>query len=405
MTQKSKLPLLFIFVTILVDVIGIGIIIPVVPNLIDTLVGKGLSVAAGYGGALMMCYSIMQFIFAPILGELSDKFGRRPILLISLLGLGIDYIFHAFAPTIFWLFIGRILAGISGASFTVASAYIADVSTPENKAKNFGLIGAAFGLGFIIGPVIGGFCAEWGVQAPFFVAAGLTLANFIFGFFFVPESLSPENRREPILKKMIPGVSLIHLGSYKTLTGFIIAFFLASIAGQALPATWTYFTMESFQWTEKEVGYSLGVVGLLVAIVQAGLIGWSVKKFGNKAVIIFGFIFLSIGMFLFSIAHNEWLLYAFMLPYMLGGVATPTLQSLISNQISDKEQGNLQGALTSLVSISSIIGPPLSTGLFYYFTSSNAPVYFTGSPYFMSGILLTIATFIVIAALKNFERN
>lgn len=402
--SSSKTALTFIFVTILVDVIGIGIIIPVVPSLIENLTGEGLSVAAKYGGYLMVAFAGMQFLFAPIMGELSDKYGRRPILLIALFGLGVDYVFHAVAPTIGWLFVGRILAGICGASFTVANAYIADVSTKENKAKNFGLVGAAFGLGFIIGPVIGGIAAKWGVQTPFLVAAGLTLLNFLFGLLFVPESLPKEKRRPINFKKMIPGKSLLQLGTFAALGGLLFAFFLASLAGQSLPATWSYFTMEMFDWTEAEVGYSLGVVGLLVAIVQAGLVGKIVKKFGTKKTILGGFVLWSIGMGLYAVAVKGWMLYLFTIPYVLGGIAGPTLQGLMSNQVEDNEQGILQGTITSMTSITTILGPLISTGLFYYFTGKNQIFYFPGAPYAMGAVFLITACFFAYFALKKIPR-
>ena len=281
MNQKQK-ALTFIFLTIMIDIIGLGIIIPVFPSLIEELTGKGLSEASAWGGLLMVSFALMQFLFSPVMGELSDKFGRRPILLLSLLGLGFDYLLHAFATTITWLFIGRLIAGICGASYTTATAYIADVSTKEERAKNFGLIGAAFGLGFIIGPALGGIFGNIDVRLPFFVAAGLSFANFLFGYFFVPESLAVEHRREPIFRKMLPGVSLANLGRYKGLGLLIIALFLANIASQVLPATWSFFTMEVYEWNDAQVGYSLSFIGLLVALVQGGLIGIVVKKFGQK---------------------------------------------------------------------------------------------------------------------------
>ena len=403
MTKKSAI--VFIFVTVLVDVIGIGIIIPVIPTLIKDLTGLGLSEAAAYGGGLMIAFAGMQFIFSPILGEISDKYGRRPVLLIALLGLSIDYLIHALAPTILWLFIGRILAGICGASFTVANAYMADISSAEEKAKNFGLLGAAFGLGFIIGPSIGGIFGAIDARLPFYIAAGLTFANFLFGLFVIPESLHPENRREIIPRKMIPGVSLVHIGRYAGLAGLILALFLAHIAGQALPATWNFFTMEMYDWNEAEVGYSLSFVGLLVAIVQGGLVGHAVKRFGEKNVIIFGFSFWTIGMFLFAIAFKSWMLYAFLIPYALGGVAGPTLQGLLSNQVSDKEQGNLQGTLTSMISLTTIIGPALAAFLFYRFTGDHAIVYFPGAPYVAGAALLFTSTLVVTLAIRNMHNK
>ena len=343
-----------------------------------------------------------SFLFAPVLGELSDRFGRRPVLLIALLGLGLDYILHAYAPTITWLFIGRILSGMAGASHTVATAYIADISTKENKARNFGLIGAAFGLGFIIGPAIGGITAEFGVEVPFLIAAGLTLLNFIYGFFFIPESLPSEKRRPINYTKMIPGNSILKLAGY-SFGGLLLALFLANISGQALPATWSYFTMEVYEWSEWEVGLSLAAVGLMVAIVQSSLIGFSVKRFGETKVIIGGFVLWTSGMTLFAFAFNEWLLYLFLIPYALGGVAGPTLQGLMSNNVSEKEQGNLQGAITGMISITTIIGPLLSTSLFYYFTNEETSYYFPGAPYVLSGLILVISTVIAYISLKRMK--
>ena len=401
--KEKKSSILFIFLTVFIDVVGIGIIIPVMPTLLEDITGEGISMAALYGTYLMVSYALMLFLFSPVQGELSDRFGRRPVLLIALLGLSVDYLIHAYAQTLWLLILGRILAGICGASHSVATAYIADISKPENKAKNFGLIGAAFGLGFIIGPAIGGIFGEINVRLPFFLAAGLAFANFIFGFFFVPESLSKENRRSPSLRKMLPGVSLVGLGKFSGIGALVFAFFLANIAGQALPATWSFFTIEQYGWNEAQVGYSLSFVGLLVAIVQGGLIGKVVKKFGEKRTIMFGFVLWSCGMFLFATAIKPWMLYAFLIPYVLGGVAGPTLQGLVSNQVSDKEQGILQGSLTSLTSITTIIGPAIATLMFYYFTKEGSLFYFPGVPYATSGVILVLATITAFFALKKIK--
>ncbi len=400
MTPK-KTALLFIFITILVDVIGIGIILPIIPDLIMELTGEGTHMAVIYGMWLTTAFAGMQFLFSPVLGEISDQYGRRPILLMALLGLSIDYLIHAWAPTITWLFLGRFLAGITGASFTVASAYIADVSTKENKAKNFGLIGAAFGLGFIIGPGIGGFFGEIDIRLPFYIAAGLTFANFLFGWFFVPESLAPENRRPFAIKKMIPGVSLVSLRNYKGVLLLILAFFLVNLAGQALPSTWSYYGIERYNWSPKEIGVSLMVVGLLVAIVQGFLVGVVVKKFGKRNTITFGFLFWTIGMFLFSIATEPWMLYAFLIPYALGGIAGPTVQGVISNQVSEKEQGNLQGAITSLLSITAILGQLVFSPVFYFFIRPEGAVYFPGAPYTLAALFLLIAFIFALLAMKR----
>ena len=401
--KSNKTALLFIFITILVDVIGIGIILPIIPDLIMELTGEGTHMAVIYGMWLTTAYAGMQFLFSPVLGEISDKYGRRPILLLALFGLSVDYMVHAWAPTIAWLFLGRFLAGITGASFTVASAYIADVSTKENKAKNFGLIGAAFGIGFIIGPGIGGFFGEIDIRLPFYIAAGLTFANFLFGWFFVPESLALEKRRKINFSKMIPGVSLVALRNYKGLLLLIAAFFLANLAGQALPSTWSYYGIERYDWNPKQIGISLMVVGLLVAIVQGFLVGVLVKKFGKRKVIIFGFLLWTVGMFLFSFATEPWMLYAFLIPYALGGIAGPTVQGVISNQVPDNEQGILQGSITGLVSITAILGQLIFSPVFYYFVRPKGEIYFPGAPYTLAAVFLLTAFGFAFTAIRRMD--
>ncbi|TLP80789.1 TCR/Tet family MFS transporter [Maribacter sp. ACAM166] len=401
--KSKKTALLFIFITILVDVIGIGIILPIIPDLIMELTGEGNHMAIIYGMWLTTAFAGMQFLFSPVLGEISDRYGRRPILLLALLGLSIDYMIHAWAPTIAWLFLGRFLAGITGASFTVASAYIADVSTKENKAKNFGLIGAAFGVGFIIGPGIGGYFGEINIRLPFYIAAGLTFANFLFGYFFVPESLALENRRKINFTKMIPGVSLVALRNYKGLLLLISAFFLANLAGQALPSTWSYYGIERYHWNPRQIGISLMVVGLLVAIVQGFLVGVLVKKFGKRKVITYGFLLWTVGMFLFSFAKEPWMLYAFLIPYALGGIAGPTVQGVISNQVSEKEQGILQGSITGLVSITAILGQLIFSPVFYFFIRPEGTIYFPGAPYTLAALFLIVAFGFAYTAINRMD--
>lgn len=396
-----KKSLVFIFVTVLVDVIGIGIIIPVLPSLIESLNGDGLSEASKIGGWLIFSYAIMQFFFAPLLGTLSDKFGRKPILLISLFGLGIDYLFHAYAPTIGWLFVGRILAGICGASITVATAYIADVSTPENKAANFGLIGAAFGLGFIIGPVIGGLASSVSIKLPFLIAASMTLLNFLYGWFILPESLPPEKRREVSMKKANPLGSFHLLRRSSMVAGLAIAFFLLYVASHSVQSTWTFYSMYKFDWDEKMVGYSLGAVGIVVAIVQGFMVKHTVRWFGERHTILIGYCSWIVGLILFAVATEGWMLFVFILPYCFGGIASPTLQGMVSNQFSDKEQGELQGAMTSLMSLTAIIGPVLMTSIFAYFTQDDSPMHLAGAPFLLGAFLVLISLFISLSSLKK----
>lgn len=401
MTVKRNAALGFIFITILVDVIGLGIIIPVVPKLIEKLTGEGISEASRYGGWLVFCFAIMQFLFSPILGALSDRFGRRPVLLLSLLGLGLDYILHAYAPTITWLFVGRLIAGVMGASFTTATAYIADISTPEKRTQNFGLIGAAFGLGFIIGPIIGGLSAKWGPSMPFLLAAGLTLLNLIYGYFVLPESLLKENRRKFEWKRANPIGSLAHLKKYPVVSGLIASLVLIYIASHAVQSNWSYFTMYKFNWNEEMVGYSLAVVGVLISIVQGFLIRVINPKLGQNKSIYLGLLLYAIGLILFGVAWKDWMMFAFLIPYCLGGIAGPAIQGLISNQVPPTEQGELQGALTSLVSLTSIIGPLIMNNLFAYATAKDSLFFLPGAPFFLAAFLITISGILAIKTLSK----
>ena len=399
MRSPKQAALGFIFITLLIDVTGFGIIIPVMPKLITHLIHSNLSDAARYGGWMVLAYATMQFLFAPVLGNLSDKYGRRPVLLFSLFGFGIDYLFLAFAPSIGWLFVGRIIAGITGASITTATAYIADISTPEKRAQNFGLVGAAFGLGFIIGPVIGGLLGSFGPRVPFIVAACLALLNWLYGYFILPESLSIENRRSFNWKRANPVGSLIHLKRYPAITGLVFSLILIYIAAHAVQSTWSYYNMQKFNWHEKEVGISLGVVGVMVALVQGVLIRKTIPRLGKEKSVYFGLTLYSLGMILFGFATQGWMMYVFTVVYCLGGIAGPALQGIISNHVPANEQGELQGGLTSLISLTSIIGPPVMTGLFAYFTDTHAPIQFAGAPFIAGALLLMISAVIAYRSL------
>lgn len=401
MSVKRNADLGFIFITILVDVIGLGIIIPVVPKLIENLTGESISEASRYGGWLVFSFAIMQFIFSPILGGLSDRFGRRPVLLLSLLGLGLDYILHAYAPSIVWLFVGRLLAGVMGASITTATAYIADISTPEKRAQNFGLIGAAFGLGFIIGPVIGGVCSKWGPSIPFLVAAALTLLNVLYGYFILPESLLKENQRKFEWKRANPIGSLKHLKKYPVVSGLVASLVLIYIASHAVQSNWSYYTIFKFNWDAEMVGYSLAAVGILVSLVQGFLIRIINPKLGLNKSIYLGIALYAFGLILFGIAWQSWMMFAFLLPYCLGGIAGPALQGLISNQVPDTEQGELQGALTSLISLTSIVGPLIMTNLFAYSTAKNSLYYLPGAPFFLAAVLMLFSGYLAARTLSK----
>jgi len=391
----------FIFVTVLVDVIGWGLIIPVMPRLIAHMKNIPVNEASKYGGTLLMVYALMQFVFAPVLGNLSDKYGRRPVLLFSLFGFGIDYLLVAFAPTFGWFFVARIISGITGASFTTASAYIADISTPETRAKNFGMLGAAFGMGFIIGPAMGGLLTGFGIRAPFYAAAILTLLNWLYGYFVLPESLSKENRRAFSWKRANPLGALLHLQKYPAISGLVFAFVLIYLGAHAVQSNWSFFTIYQFKWSEKMVGLSLAVVGLMVAMVQGGLIRVINPKLGNEKSVYVGLCLYALGMFLFAFATQSWMMFAFLVPYCMGGIAGPALQAIIAGHVPANEQGELQGGLTSLMSLTSIAGPFIMTNLFYYFTKNAAPVHFPGVSFLLGGLLMLGSAVIAYITLKH----
>ncbi len=401
MKSKKNAAIGFIFITLLIDITGWGIIIPVVPKLIRELTNADISEASKYGGWLSTVYATMQFVFASVLGGLSDKYGRRPVILFALLGFSANFFLQAMAPTIFWLFVGRILSGITGASITTASAYIADISTDEDRAKNFGMIGAAFGLGFIIGPVLGGILGSFGARVPFYAAAILCLVNFLYGYFVLPESLEKSERRAFNWRRANPVGSLLQLRKYPQILGLVFSLILVYIASHAVQTNWTYFTIYKFNWSEKVVGISLGVSGFMAALVQGVLLRRILPRIGSEKSIYYGLALYALGMLLFAFASESWMMFAFLIPYGLGGIAGPALQSVISADVPKNAQGELQGALASLVSLTSIIGPPLMTNVFFYFTHNEAPVKFAGAPFFLGFMLMTISSVVAYHALKK----
>jgi DHA1 family tetracycline resistance protein-like MFS transporter len=401
MLQNRKAAIGFIFVTLLIDVIGFGLIIPVFPKLITQLIHGNLSAASRWGGLLTFAYAVMQFLFAPVLGNLSDRYGRRPVLLFSLLGFGVDYLFLAFAPTIWWLFAGRIIAGITGASFTTASAYIADISTDEDRAKNFGMIGAAFGLGFIIGPLLGGILGQLSTKLPFLTAAGLALLNTLYGLIVLPESLPKEHRRKFEWKRANPVGSLKQIRKFPSVGGLVGSLVLVYIAAHAVQSTWTYINIEKFNWSEALIGYSLALVGLLVALVQGVLIRFINPKLGNEKSVYIGLSLYALGLLLFAFASQTWMMFVFLVPYCLGGICGPALQSIITGQVPRNQQGELQGGLTSLISVTTIIGPLVMTFLFSYFTRPGAPIHFPGAPYLLGAVLMLGSALIAYYTLKG----
>ncbi len=402
--MQNKNALIFIFITIMLDAAGVGIIIPTLPELIKEVGHLSMDESKSYYLLIGVSYAGMQFLFSPVVGGLSDRFGRRPVLLFSLFGLGLDYIIMFFAPSLIWLVIGRCLSGMFGASYSTAMAYIADISTPENKTRNFGMVGAAFGVGFIIGPAIGGFLGEVGVRIPFLAAAVVSLINFTYGFIVLKETLPLEKRRPFNWKRSNPIGAVIQLPKYKELGLMFGVIFLYYLAGTAIQFTWVYMTKEKFDWSEGDVGLSLAVVGICVAIVQGGLSGYFSKRYGNVKTSYF-----SLVMFVFSVvgiglAPQAWMLYALMLPYAVTGLAGPAIQAIMSNNTKDSEQGELQGTITSVLSLSEIVGPLIMMPL-YSLTTVGMPegerIY--GTPYFAAAILVVVAAYLFYLATKRFR--
>jgi DHA1 family tetracycline resistance protein-like MFS transporter len=401
----SRYALAFIFITMLVDTIGLGVIIPVSPALIAQLTHQDLSGAAHWCGWLFFAYAGMQFLCAPLIGNLSDRFGRRPVLIGSLTMLGVDYMVTGFAPTIWWLFAGRILSGVAGASYTTANAFIADISPPEKRAANFGLMGAAFGVGFILGPGIGGFVGEhFGLRAPFFVSGGLAFANALFGLFVLKESLPPERRRKFQLWRANPVGALKALARFPALTGLFVVLALMQFAHDCLPSTWTYYTMLKFGWGPGEVAWSLVAVGALSVVSFGVLPRLLVPRIGEKRAVCLGLLCGALSYAGYALAGTVWVFYAWMVVFTIGGVANPALSAIMSGHVPADEQGELQGAASSITSLTSVAALLTMPNLFGWFTGPRAPVYFPGAAFAAAGVCELAALAIFLLAARRIAR-
>jgi DHA1 family tetracycline resistance protein-like MFS transporter len=398
--QNRQAALPFILVTVLLDMLGIGLIIPVLPKLVTSLYGGTLSEGSATFGWFAASFALMQFLCAPILGNLSDAIGRRPVLLLSLLGAGLDYLLMAFAPDLAWLFVGRIVAGITSANITAANAYVADVSAPEDRAKNFGLIGACFGIGFILGPVMGGLLGQYGLRVPFIAAAILNLCNWLYGLFVLPESHPPEKRRPFEWSRINPFKSLGVLRNYPVVLGLTAILALERLAHDSLPATWVLYTTYRFNWSELQNGFSLALVGIMFATIQGTLTGSIVTKLGERRSIIIGLLIGSLTFLIYGFAARGWILYLGIIVGSSGAIAVPAIQALISKNVPSAEQGAVQGALSSIQSIAAIFGPLMATNLFGYFTSSQAPVHLPGAAFLAASLLVAVGA---VLALRRFD--
>ncbi len=398
----GKHALAFIFITLLIDVMGLGLIVPILPKLIEGLIHEGLDDAARVGAYLAFAYAGMQFLFSPFLGNLSDRFGRKPVLIISLAGICIDYLIMGFAPTIGWLFLGRLLSGIGGASFTTGAAYINDISTPETRARNFGMIGAAFGLGFIVGPAISGIISVYGVRVPFFAAAGLAMANAVYGLLVLKESLPKESRRKFELWRANPLGAFLVLRRYPTVLPLCGVLVLMRLAHDANPNVFSYYTMQMYHWTPRQVGWALAGIGVIVAISYSTL-PRLVNRIGENRSVYIGLAGGALSFAGYAFSGNGWMFLAFMLPFGVVSLIMPSLNAIMAREVPPNTQGELQGALTALGSLTSVFAPLMMGNLFAYFSAPEAPVYFPGAAFLAAALCLVLAG-ILFAIIRPQER-
>jgi MFS transporter, DHA1 family, tetracycline resistance protein len=390
--RNRRASVLFVLITLFIDVLGMGLVIPILPKLVQSLMTGAVAEASVVYGLLLSIYAMMQFLCAPLLGALSDRFGRRPVILLALAGLGCDYVLLSLAPSVGWLVVGRLVAGIFGATFSPVGAYIADVSAPEKRAANFGLMGVAFGLGFIAGPALGGVLGQADLRLPFIVCAVLTFCNFLFGLLVMPESLRPENRRAIDWTQTNPLGALRAVWRYRAVATIIPIFVAAQLAQQGLQSVWVPYTTYRYDWSVSDVGLSLAIVGLLFAISQGGLVRPIVGRFGEQRTLMGSLTIAVLGMLLFGLASQGWMMYAVTALYCLGlGLLNPSAQGLMSQSVPANEQGLLQGAMTSVMTGTAIVGPPMANGLFALFISPQAPLTMPGAPFFLGSLLCLVA--------------
>lgn len=395
--MNQRLAITFIMLSVVMDSMGIGLIMPVMPELIREIEGTDIGNAAVWGGVLATIFAVMQFFFGPVIGSLSDRFGRRPILLISLVVMAFDYVLMAIASTMWLLIIGRIIGGITAATQSTAAAYMADISKPEEKAANFGLIGAAFGVGFVLGPIIGGVLAEYGTRAPFWAAAALAAANAVFGYFVLPETVTDRIRRPFSLKRANPFGAFKHIGNLPGLKPMMVILFVYAIAFFVYPGVWAYYGTLQFGWSPGMIGLSLGVFGIGIAVVQGLLIRPILNFMGERNAVIFGLSIDVLAFVLLGFVTNGWVALALTPLTALGSIAGPALQGIMSRTASDDQQGELQGTIASINAVATIAAPLIMTQTFFYFTREDATLFLPGAPFLLSAVLTVgcVAVFIV----------
>ncbi|MCK0172269.1 TCR/Tet family MFS transporter [Aliiroseovarius sp. S1123] len=380
----------FILATILLDAVGIGIVFPIMPDLMERVGAANTADGAFWGGILMASYAAMQFLFAPIIGGISDSLGRRPVLLLALVALAVDYVVMALATTFWWLLLGRVLAGIAGATYITATAYLADISKPEERAANFGLIGATFGIGFVMGPAIGGLVAGIHITAPFWLAAVLATLNVAFGLFLLPESLAPEKRRAFTKRDLNPFGSILDAFRLPGLMLPLILIFAFEFANMVYPTLWAFWTREVFGWGTALIGISLASYGIAVAFTQGVVMRFMLPKLGEYRTLIFSIICAIAAFVAFGLTGNAWVMFSFIIVAALADMAPPTMTAMMANMVSEDRQGLLQGVIASLGSIAAVIAPMVVTGVFQFFANANAPIYLPGAPFLLSGLMVLI---------------
>lgn len=394
--MNTRTPIVFIFITRLIDSIGFGIVMPVLPQLLLDLGAPDLASAARTAGVLLVIYALLQFMCGPLIGNLSDRFGRRPVILFSLLAFGLDYLLMGIAPTIAWLFVGRAIAGIAGAVYVPANAFVADITPPEERARAFGTVSAAFGIGFILGPAIGGLLGEFGPRAPFFAAAGLAGLNLLFGLFVLPESLPPSRRRTFAWRRANPLGAILALRRYPMVLGLAMVTLLTLVGTNVYPSSWAFFTALRFDWSPAMIGLSLAVTGMGMAVVQLTMTGRFVKRFGERRTALLG-LWMAIAAYLaYAIIPKGWMVFPISLASSLQALCYPALNAMMSSRVNSDQQGELQGAVASLSSVAAIVGPFAMTQSLAFFTAPQASVHFPGAPFVLAALLTLIALSVLI---------
>lgn len=400
-SDRVRLPVVFILLTVMIDAMGIGLIIPVMPDLIREVGGSTLAEAAIWGGILSTTFAVMQFLFGPVVGGLSDRFGRRPVLLVALVVMALDYVLMAVAGAIWLLLLGRVIGGMTAATQSTATAYIADISAPQDRAARFGLVGAAFGAGFVLGPLLGGLLAEYGTRAPFWLAATLAAANAVFGWIVLTETVTGDKRRAFEWRRANPLGALRALGQLEGVTPLLLVYFIYYVGFAVYPAVWSYFGTERFDWSPATIGLSLALFGVTMALIQGGLIRPILRLFGARGTVITGHLFSITSLIAIAlITSSTWVLVLTPLAAM-GGIIPPALQGIMSARVADNAQGELQGALTSASALAMILSPLVMTYTFAQFTNANAPIYLPGAPFLLAALLSTLGLAALLAGTRR----